>query len=80
MTNRILAGAGLSLLLLGGVAAGTAHIVPAAAAGARVSCAIRRRPRGEVAWGNAVQPRDLPWPCRKEKADAAKPVYVWKIR
>lgn len=36
MTNRILAGAGLSLLLLGGVAAGTAHIVPAAAAGARV--------------------------------------------
>lgn len=50
------------------------------AAGAHVSCAIRRRPRGEGAWGSAVQLRDLPWPCRKEKADAAKPVYVWKIR
>jgi Flp pilus assembly protein TadD len=36
MTHRILAGAGLSLLLLGGAAVGTAHLVSPAAAGARL--------------------------------------------
>lgn len=55
-----------------------------AAAGAwRGRARVLRGPGGsarKVAWGSAVQPRDLPWPCRKEKADAAKPVYVWKIR